>query len=522
MTALRAALALFALAAATSAQAATYYLSDCQTGAHAACVPGSASNDGLSPSTPKQSWSQLPPRQGGDRILFARGGAWTDASMSIHVPTASAAHPVMWDAYAPPWGGTAKPILTEARAGRYLFNFDDGGQKAADGGYVIRNLDLRGGGVMGVSVGGQAGVFMYWRVDDLLIEGVEISGFKYGVYSAHNPKAANGWENYRLTLRNSHLHDNSAASFLGGAADLLIENNRLDRNGAEPILDHDLYISSATRGVIRGNTITRSVLNGSGKCAGSVIVVHGAVDGLLIEGNQIVQPQASAPHCYGIEISGGYADAQGSEYFHDVIIRGNAVVNVGYVGIGLRSCTRCIVEHNRIVWTGTGGNQGISMSVNTPSPADEPGTALVIRNNSIYNHSPAGTSHGVLLVNEGTGHTVTRNLIYFGPGADATSRCHDVKTYVAADFASFDHNLCFRAGGPVVYSASHTTWSAGQAAGFDVHGWNLDPLFAAVPDAANGYSLALQPASPAAGVGAQTALDRVPPARPQRAAIRIH
>lgn len=521
MKALHAALALLAALVGTHADAATYYLSDCKPGAHPGCVPGLASNDGLTPQTPKQLWSQLPARQGGDRILFARGGAWTDASMSIYIPTASAGNPVTWDAYTPPWGGTAKPILTEARAGRYLFNFDDGGQKAADGGYVIRNLDLRGGGVMGVSVGGQAGVFAYWRVDDLTIENVEISGFKYGLYAAHNPKTANGWENYRVTLRNSHLHHNSAASVLGGAADLLIENNTLDRNGAEPIFDHDLYISSAARGIIRGNTITRSVLNSSGSCSGSAIVVHGAVDGLLIENNRIVQPPPSAPHCYGIEISGGYADAQGSEYFHDVLIRGNVVVDVGYVGIGLRSCRRCVVEHNRIVWTGAGGNQGISMSVNTPSPADEPGTALVIRNNSIYNHSPAGSPYGVLLVNEGNAHTVIDNLLYFGPGASATSRCYDVKNYAAADFTSFDRNLCFRVGGPVVYSNTHGTWSAGQEAGFDLHGWNADPQFVTTPSAANGYSLAVQAGSPAVGIGAQPLADTVAPGKPRSPTLRV-
>jgi hypothetical protein len=509
------ALALLAATMGSSASAATYYLSDCKAGAAQGCVPGSAANDGLSAATPKQLWSQLPARKGGDRILFAKGGSWTDASMGIYVATASPSMPVVWDSYSPPWGGAAKPILTEARALRYLFNFDDAGQKFADGGYVIRNLDLRGGGVMGVSTGGQAAVFTYWAVNDLLMENLEISGFKLGVYTAHLPKdLVKGWENYRITLRNSYVHDNSVASFLGGAADLVIENNILDYNGSTPIFDHDIYLSSAARAIIRGNTITRSVLDGLGKCTGSVIVVHGAVDGLLIENNKIVQPPGSKPTCYGIEISGGYTDDKGPEYFHDVVIRGNTVVDVGYIGIGARGCTRCAIEDNAVVWTAAGGNQGISMSVNAPSLSDERGTALVIRNNSIYMPSPLGTPTGILLVNEGAGHTVASNVIYYGAGATAQARCFDTKDYTRNGFAVFDNNLCFRAGGPLTYSPAYATLAAAQAAGFDLHGLNVDPQFLAPPSAANGYSLAVSPTSPAASLGVNARLDRLPPAAP--------
>jgi hypothetical protein len=500
---------------ASSAFAATYYLSDCKAGASPACVPGTAANDGLSPATPKQLWSQLPLRRGGDTILFAKGGSWTDASMGIYIPTASTATPVTWDSYTPPWAGTAKPILTESRKDRYLFNFDDGGQKQPDGGYVIRNLDLRGGGVMGGPSAGGAAVFAYWGVNDLLMENLEISGFRNGVYTAHLPKRADGWENYRVTLRNSYLHDNLASSFLGGAADLVIENNILDRNGSVPIFDHDIYISSVARGVIRNNTITRSVLDAAGKCTGSVIVVHGAVDGLQIENNRIVQPPGgNMPTCFGIEVSGGYADAQGSEYFHDVVIRGNTVVDVGYIGIGARGCTRCLIENNTIVWTGGGGNQGISMGVNNPSSLDERGTALTIRNNSIYMQATSGTPTGILLVNEGTNHAVSSNVIYFGSAAIASARCFDTKTYGSGDFRAFDNNLCFRAGGATLYSPAHATLSAAKAAGFDVHGLDVDPQFVAVPSAANGYSLAVRGDSPASAIGISGSIDRTPPAPP--------
>ena len=492
--------------ASPAALATTYYLSDCQVGATAGCIAGSSTNDGLSAVKPKQSWSQLPTILGGDNILFAKGGAWVNASMRIFIPTASVSTPVTWDSYSPPWGGSVKPILTEARIDYYLFKFDDGGQKIADGGYTIRNLDLRGGGVMGVSTAAAAAIFTYWAVNDLLMENLEISGFKNGVFSAHSPKdLVNGWENYRITLRNSYLHDNSASSFLGGAADLVIENNTLDRNGATPVYDHDLYISSVTRGVIRNNTITRSVLDSNGKCTGSVIVAHGAVEGMTIENNRIVQPSGgNLPTCFGIEISTGYDDAQGAEYFHDVVIRGNSIVNVGFVGIGLRNCARCVIENNALVWTGTGGNQAISMYMNTPSSLDERGGSLTIRNNSIFMQDTSGSPVAIRLLNEGTQHTVTSNLIVYGSTGASSATCFDTSTYAIGNFAVFDNNLCFRQSGALIYSPAYSTLTAARLAGYDLRGLNVDPLLVAIPSAANNYNMAPRSTSPAINTGSGT------------------
>lgn len=496
-------LASMAALTSTAASAATYYLSDCQAGAAAGCIAGSATNDGLSSTRPKQLASQLPRLQGGDKVLFAQGGAWINASMNIYVSSATAANPVTWDSYSPAWGATAKPILTESRS-MYLFNFSDAGVMAADGGYVIRNLDLRGGGVFGGARGGLAGIFLYFAVNDVLMENLEISGFNNGVYAAHNPDATNGWENYRITLRNSYLHDNLASSWLGGAADLLIENNILDHNGSTAMFDHDLYLSSVTRGIVRNNTITRTVLDSNGNCSGSVIVVHGGVNGLTIENNKLLQRQGSVPQCFGVEVSGGYDDTKPAEYFHDVLIRSNTVVDVGYIGIGLRGCTRCVVEDNQLVWTGTGGNQAISMYVNTPSASDELGTALTIRSNSIFMQNASGSPGVIRLLNEGTGHTVASNLIVLGSSTTSTAKCFDPSVYPIGSFLAFDNNLCVRQGGVAAYSAAYATLGAAQLAGFDVHGLSTDPMLAAQPSAANSYGMNLSSGSPALGKGHPT------------------
>ncbi|MEP6940810.1 MAG: right-handed parallel beta-helix repeat-containing protein, partial [Rudaea sp.] len=458
------ALALAAIAACASpdALATDYYLSDCQAGAAASCVAGSPTNDGLSAARPKRLASQLPPLQGDDRVLYARGGAWIDAGMGIYIPTASANHPVTWQDYIPPWGSSAKPILIESRSGRYLFNISDGGIKAADGGYVVSNLDLRGGG----KGGGEAAIFLYYAVNDVVMENLDISGFNVGVYAAHNPDVSGGWENYRVTLRNSHIHGNVSFGWLGGAETLLIENNSFDHNGTRIMFDHDVYLSTVTNGIVRGNSMSYSVLNASGQCSGSVIVAHGAVKGLTIANNKILQ-QASVAQCYGIELSGGYDATLPGEYFHDVLISSNTIVNVGYVGIGLRGCTRCVVEDNQLVWTGGGGSQGISMYVNNPGSNDELGTALTIRSNSIFMQDASGSPGIIRLLNEGTGHTITSNLIYMGSSTAPSALCFDPSTYTIAQLKAFDNNLCFRAGG-ASYSSAFATLQAATQAGFDV------------------------------------------------------
>jgi hypothetical protein len=481
-----------------SASATTYYLSDCSAGAEPTCIAGSSLNDGLTPSTPKQRWSQLPPRAGGDVILFAKGGAWEDAGMKIFIPSASAATPVVWDSYAPPWGGRAKPILIERRANKSLFSFDDSGRKAADGGYIVRNLDLRGGGVMGGPAGANVGVFLYWRVD--------------GVQVSHNPHRPDGWENHRVALRNSHVHDNLHGSVLGGAADLVIENNTLDRNGSASFLEHDLYLSSVTRGVIRGNRITRTTLDARGKCTGSVIVVHGRVDGLTIEDNRIVQAGGGNPTCFGIEVSGGYLDSRGGESFRGVKVRGNTIVDVGHVGIGMRNCTDCAVERNRIVWTAPGGSAGVSMNVNKPSALDAPGNGLTIAANVIHMQAATARAAGIVLTNDaGGGHAVTSNVVHFGPGTPPTVRCFDMSSLAIADFRTFDHNLCHRPGG-VTYSPRHATLGLAREGGFDRHGSAEDPLFESLPTPANDFSMSVRTGSPLARTGVLPVSARAPPA----------
>ena len=101
------------------------------------------------------------------------------------------------------------------------------------------------------------------------------------------------------------------------------------------------------------------------------------------------------------------------------------------------------------------------------------------------------------------GHTVTSNLIYMGSSTAPSALCFDPSTYTIAQFKAFDNNLCFRAGG-ASYGTALATLRAAMQAGFDVHGLSSDPLLAALPSAANGYSVALGAGSPAARAGNRT------------------
>src|SRR6185369_13507074 len=129
--------------------------------------------------------------------------------------------PIVFGDYTPAWasGSPPKPILTESRSGMNLFDFEDSGNADHDEGYVIRNLDLRGGGT------GKWAVFLYNDVDYVTLENLNISGFEIGVHSAgaNTPNAGANQINEHIEVLNSTITDNSNQGFLGEANNLLIE-----------------------------------------------------------------------------------------------------------------------------------------------------------------------------------------------------------------------------------------------------------------------------------------------------------
>jgi hypothetical protein len=497
---------------AAAAKAATYYVSDCQSGAQSGCFSGKDTNDGLSPTddglghgpwqTLEKALNSVSGAPKGTKFLFARGGVFSRSAAGIRLANFNSAwdNPIVIDAYTPSWASpSSNPPIINSAAGVYLFDFENGGNAAHDEGYVIRNLDLRGGGMGGV------GIFMFNDVDYVTIESMRIDGFTIGVQLAggNTPNPGSDRSNDNLILRNSTITNNSGMGFLGGGSDFLIENNIFDNNGfGDAVFDHNIYVSdNSGNSAIRNNTLTHSTMV-NGMCQGVSLVVHGISPGLLIENNTIQEDVGGVNgYCYGIAVNpGGYGVP---ENFQGTIIRGNRVINVGNVGIGAASCPNCVIDNNVIVEEQPAiGFTGIFIPVQPGDADDAHENNAIIRNNSIYISSVVTNGKGIYMGKEGTGHVVVSNAIhYLGVGSGGWS-CFDTTGLSTTSFAVFDNNLCDFPNA----SAGNGRWelSAGslanwQAKGLDKHSLQADPQFIS-PGTPNLF-LAVPSGSPAVNSG---------------------
>ena len=476
----------------TAANATVYYVSDCQAGAASGCVAGNDSNNGTSAATPWRSTSKLQNAfnagKPGDQFLLAKGGAWSGVGMTLFNnnagnPSALYTNPLIIDSYTPGWASTAKPILNTS-SGVVAFDFSNSGAPPlVNGGYTVRNLSLQGAGVADV------GVRLFNGVQNVVADNLTINGFNAGVGCIG--LAAAGSDPSFITIRNSTFTNNRAVGIgMWGCPNVLIDSNTLDNNGfSRPGLDHPMYISGSDKGritagvVIRNNRLTNNAVT-SGLCQATVIVGHDAASDWLIENNYIYQaPGTSYPTCWGIAISpanGGYMEGMDR-----LTIRGNTIVNVGNNGIELAACRTCTVENNVLVWENTTDASAIRYHLPPTTPAYV-GTALTVRNNSIYFAKTSDTSRGVMVNDQGTNHTVVSNLVFFGAGSIGAA-CFESNLATSA-FTAWGNNLCFGAG-------------FGKSGIGDV---SADPKFAATPTLANNFSMALASGSPAINAGNPT------------------
>lgn len=491
--------------AGTAVHAATYYVSDCQTGASAGCVAGADTNLGTSASAPwrttarvQAAFANLAP---GDTILFARGGSWVNASMTLQNLRSSAATPITLDAYSPASGASARPLLTESRTNTILVAFDNGGAPVADGGYVVKNLDLRGAGT------GLWGVFTSQATGDIVLSNLNIEGFSIGVHCGESIE--------RVQLLNSTITNNGSQGALWGCVNSTISGNTFDHNGylSTDGRDHSIYLGhempTAANVTVRGNTLTNnSVAPSGGVCGGAPLVVHGVYDGLTIESNLIYQSSGTANSgCWGIAVDAGYGSA---ESFKNVVIRGNTVVNVGGIGIGCTSCVAPLIEDNVIVMEAGPDLVGIQIPDRVRDSADAADSGAVIRNNSIYFKSATASATGISLASQdgrgaGSSLQVASNLVYFGRTGNANHQCFDTTGASFSAFRIFDYNLCFDASSNGRYSVAYSTLAAARIAGFDVHGSSADPRFATPPSIGNNWVTAPAVGSPAIDGGSPTA-----------------
>lgn len=338
--------------------------------------------------------------------------------------------------YTPAWGNDLpRPILHHGGTG-HTFRLEDSGNADRDGGYSFSNLDLQ------CASEGQCGwaFFLYNDVDDLLIENVSMDGFAIGIHAAGSnpPNPGSNGENDRITIRNCRVTNNTSQGFLGGADDLIIEDSYFENNGGGTVFDHNIYLSHGDGVQIRGNELFRSSMNNQDQCNGVSLVAHGVLNDITIENNLIhEQPGHAHPTCWGIGVDTGYSSA---ESFTNVTIRGNRIINVGNLGIGLNACANCLVENNVIVQTQPFGFTGIMAPDRARNDDDQMLTNVTIRNNSIFT---ASNGTGIRLDTEGSDHQLISNAIQYTGSASFTCINAGLNP---ADYEAIDYNLCYMAG----------------------------------------------------------------------------
>jgi hypothetical protein len=351
---------------------------------------GNNGNAGTSAAAPKQTLASIDVNTlpAGSRLFFARGGAWTNFSVQLRNLNVTAAAPLVFDAYTPASGATARPWLKVSN-GAYGILFGPYNDTANDGGYTLRNLKLDGQNTPAW------GVHLRYDVHDVLLDNMEITGFELGVHSQNTGAMGNT----NITIRNTNIHRNSGMGMLGDAINLLIEGTTFANNNfSGSSFNHGIYLSGHGRnGTLRNNTFSNnSAVNGV--CTGGNVTVHGQWDGLVIEGNRVSQVNSSGS-CYGISIVPGYHTA---EWFRNVVVRGNTVENVGGCGICAGAAPGIVVERNKVYLSTPTWLTGILIPTNVRigdamSIGDDVDRNPVVRDNVLCFSAPSSSQTSVNL-----------------------------------------------------------------------------------------------------------------------------
>ena len=334
------------------------------------CDTGDDNNLGLSESSPfrnyEKAMSTFASISGGDSVLLCRGGQFpVTKGKAINNMNCSISSPCTLGDYGDP--AAEKPLITVSDATKPIW-FADGGSKTPDAGYIVKNLSLVS------STGLAPGVFLYRGVNNIVLDNLHIQGFKLGIQIADASV-------HTVTLSNSVILNSVGQGILGACTNCIIENNHFENNGKN-VFHHNIYLSSndgiAKNVTVRGNTLYKSAME-DGKCSGVSLVAHGKFEGITIENNLIREDVGAVKGgCYGISVDPGYGY---EEYFKDVVIRGNTLLNVGGNAIGCASCDGALIENNTIIDEGSVLVHGISVPVRTEDTVKSKN--ITIRNNKI-------------------------------------------------------------------------------------------------------------------------------------------
>jgi hypothetical protein len=465
----------------------TKYISNCDAGAQPGCVPG---NDNASGDTPATAWRTIAAAEraiasipSGGAVRFARGGAWLNAELFPRPANATAAGPVTLGDYTPAWCSSADcikaaPLLVETKG------IEHWGIDNQTSHIRFENLHLKG------VAGSQFGIWTWNGATDIRMSGIEVSGFDIGVYCGTGIK--------NVQLSGAYIHDNRAMGTLWDCSNSIIQGSTFDSNARGSIYDHNIYVSfgvehPGTDVKILNNKLTKNS-EANGVCYAVSLVVHGVIDGLLIEGNEVIQsPIKHDGGCWGIAVSSGrYGE---TEVFKNVIIRGNTLKNLGGYYIECDSCINPIIENNTLIQEAfqtplapgvsqpqlvgaiaLGGQKRVAETVQ--------GTGATIRNNTITLMRGSKDDAAINFFEEdqtpGIDNVVTGNTITFGPAVDTSAVCFKFRgTQLVNEppvgaipakvkaFTTFDNNKCL---GSDRWSDRYGTLGQAKAAGYDLNG----------------------------------------------------
>ena len=334
------------------------------------CDTGDDTNDGLTINSPFQSYEKamsiFATISGGDSVLLCRGGQFpiTTAKKTSNQNCSVSSVCTLGD-YGDKQADKPKII---AQDGMSPLSFYGPGNKPITSGYIIKNISLLSTANSGV------GVFIYDRVSNLMLDNLHIQGFGIGLQIAAKDVDT-------VTLKNSVIINNASQGTLGACSNCLFEGNYFESNGSGT-RDHNIYLGSiggiVENMVVRGNTLYKSSMK-DGKCDGVSLVAHGKFEGLTIENNLVKENAGNVNQtCYGISVDPGYAY---DEYFKNVVIRGNTLLNLGGNAIGCASCDGALIENNTIIDEGSVLVHGISVPVRTEDTVKSKN--ITIRNNKI-------------------------------------------------------------------------------------------------------------------------------------------
>lgn len=378
----------------TALQNQTYYV----------CDTGSDDNTGLTPDSPWYSFSRAANEfvnlVAGDTIAFCRGGVIDVPEYLTLINTeCTAKNPCIFRDYFDPKaiGNEPLPILqSQNDLGVFYLNKRDG---TPGEGIRIKNLELIGNGK-------GKGVFVLNGVDHIRLQDLKISNFRVGIDISTSAELSR-----HIYLVRSDIRDNAEQGWLGGCSHCVINGNNFENNGfAEPVMTHNIYFSgyeSKNVQIVNNRLYKSGVVNG--KCTSVSLVAHGTISNLTIANNLVAEDQdGSDPTCYGIGIGPGYSS---EEWFKNVVIRENVVINSGNISIGCASCVDVLIEKNRITHSNTTFHSGIKIPV---GPEDSlKSDRVVIQGNyiGIYGEDTRYIKAGIEVVNDGD-FTIAENSVW--------------------------------------------------------------------------------------------------------------